>query len=95
MQHAQGHRIGSFTRNVHEVYANIVDLRFEVLILIDERFLLSPIELIEPVIDQLHHVLSVGRVVPALLVKRLRPTSALQAVMQIIQRLLRNVELVG
>jgi hypothetical protein len=75
---------------VDEVHANAVDVGAEVGEAIDRLFLLAPIKARQPVPDQVSQVRTIRPVIPALVFDFVRPSRALEAVPQIIERLLRH-----
>ena len=71
--------------------ANAFDLGAEVSELVDDPLLSPPVELVMPVIDQLTHVLKVGPVIPACTCNLVGPTDASEAVGEIVDDRLWNV----
>ena len=91
MRQDQRQREGVTTTLMYEVDVGALDARHGLRKAIQPRFSSSPVKMVQPMIDQPLHEGKAGTVFPTIIVERCRPSDALDARAQIIERILRNV----
>ena len=92
VQEHDGHGIFALPPLMDEMDANAIDLGAEVSELVDGLLLRPPVELILPVVAKLSHVVQVGAVVPASTCNLVRPAGAGEAVGEIVEDRLGDVD---
>ncbi len=91
----QRHRRRAAPLFVQEVDVDAVHGRDEMIEAVDRRFLLSPVEFVQPVCGELLHIVEIGAVAPAAVVGHFMPWKALDPAADVGQRLVGHLNLEG